>query len=138
MNDEHKYDDIINLPHHVSAKRARMSMTDRGAQFSPFAALTGFDAAIHETARLTDFRIELDESAKELLNEKILTIAESAGQQPEITVTYFCPDERKTGGAYVSLTGRAQKVDAYRRAILMTDGTVIPFEEIYEILLQGQ
>lgn len=133
MNDKHSYDDIINLPHHVSPKRARMSMTDRGAQFSPFAALTGFDAAIEETARLTHRRIELTEGEKAILNEKIQRILERIAEQPEIAVTYFVPDLRKTGGVYTRMTGRVKKIDAYQRVILMTDGTAIPFDEITDL-----
>lgn len=132
-NDEHKYDDILHLPHHVSSKHARMSMTDRGAQFSPFAALTGLDAAMEETARLTDRRIELDESRKEQLNEKIQMLLEVLDRQPEVTISYFEPDERKAGGAYVRVTGRVRKIDSYSRAILLENGTVVPIEEITEL-----
>ena len=89
------YDDIINLPHHVSAARPQMSMMDRAAQFSPFAALTGYDAAIKETARLTDQKIELDDYEKEEINDKIQLIAEHLGEDFEIVITYFQPDGRK-------------------------------------------
>lgn len=128
-----KYDDIINLPHHVSSRRAPMTMIDRAAQFSPFAALTGYDAAIQETGRLTEGYIHLDESSKESLNERLQLIQESLDAQPEITVTYFQPDERKTGGAYVSVTGTVKKIDEYNQGIIMTDGTAICFEYIYFI-----
>lgn len=128
-----KYEDIINLPHHVSEKRAPMSMIDRGAQFSPFAALTGYDAAIQETARLTDRRIELSDGQKEQLNEKLQLILENLRGQPEVTVTYFCPDGRKGGGAYVTAAGIVSKIDGYRKLLIMKDGTVISFEDIYEI-----
>lgn len=128
-----KYEDIINLPHHVSEKRAPMSMIDRGAQFSPFAALTGYDAAIQETARLTDRRIELSDGQKEQLNEKLQLILENLRGQPEVTVTYFRPDERKGGGAYVTAAGIVSKIDGYRKLLIMKDGTVISFEDIYEI-----
>ena len=110
-----------------------MSMVDRGAQFSPFAALVGYDAAIRETARLTDERVELDESSKAVLDEKIRLIREAVPQQPEITVTWFCPDDRKAGGAYVDTVGRVKKVDPYRRSILMAEGEEIFFDSIVEI-----
>ncbi|MGN0335532.1 MAG: hypothetical protein ACI4DV_07725 [Lachnospiraceae bacterium] len=133
MNSDHKYDDIINLPHHVSSTRPQMSIIDRAAQFSPFAALTGYDAAVKETERLTDERMELDESRKRILNEKLQMIAESLAEHPEITVTYFRPDEKKSGGAYVSYTGHIKKIDEYERTIVMTEGRKIPIEQIYEI-----
>ncbi len=132
-DDGHKYDDIIHLPHHVSPKRARMSMVDRGAQFSPFAALVGYDAAIQETARLVDQAIELDEGGKELLDERLRMVMERAEECPEITATYFRPDLYKAGGAYVSFTGKVKKVDGYTHAILFTDGTAIDFDSIISI-----
>lgn len=133
MKVTHKYDDIIELPHHVSQKRARMSMTDRGAQFSPFAALVGYDAAIAETARLTEFRIELEESAKAALNDKLRLIAQIVQTRPEVTVTYFLQDERKSGGAYVRARGRVKKVEVYRECLLLAEGLEIPFGDIYEL-----
>lgn len=128
-----KYDDIINLPHHVSSKRAPMTMIDRAAQFSPFAALTGYDAAIQETGRLTEGYIHLDESSKESLNEQLRLIQASLDEQPEISLTYFRPDERKSGGAYISITGTVRKIDQYEQAIIMSDGMAIPFEYIHAI-----
>lgn len=96
MND--RYDDIIHLPHHISKTRPQMSMMDRAAQFSPFAALTGYDAAIKETGRLTDEKIELGEETKAVLDRKQSYLSDMISVQPEITVTYFLPDERKSGG----------------------------------------
>ena len=127
------YDDIINLPY--PQKPSRMSNYARGAQFSPFAALTGFEAAITETARLTDRKIELDESGKALLNEKLRKIEEELYEQPEITVTYFQPDLRKVGGAYVQKRGRVKKLDAYLRAVVFADGMTVSIEDISEISL---
>ena len=127
------YDNIIHLPHHVSATRPRMPAIDRAAQFSPFAALTGHDAAIKETARLTDERVELDESMKAALNDRLLMIAERIKEQPEIAITYFQPDEKKSGGAYVTAAGIAKKIDEYDRVVLMTDSTEIPIDEIISI-----
>ena len=106
-----KYDGIINLPHHTSPKRLRMSMLDRAAQFSPFAALTGYDSAIKETARLTEERIELDENEQEALDVQLQIIREHLKEKPEITVTYFQQDVRKAGGAYLSLTGNVKQID---------------------------
>lgn len=129
----HKYDDIIDLPHHVSATRPRMSMIDRAAQFSPFAALTGYDAAIKETGRLTDARIELSEESQAILDRKQQLLVDNLADHPEVAVTYFVPDERKAGGAYVTATGRVKKVDDYQRLLLLTDGTKIPLDEILDM-----
>ncbi len=127
------YDDIIHLPHHVSQTRPRMSAADRAAQFSPFAALTGYGAAVTEAGRLTDQRIELTESEKEALNERLLLLREQLAEQPEVTITYFQPDEKKTGGAYVSATGPVKKIDEYERAVLLCGGEKVPIDDIAEI-----
>lgn len=131
---EHKpqfpYEDIIDLPRPVSENRAKMSNADRAAQFSPFAALSGYEEAINETARLTQQRIELTEGEKMLLNETLQEILERIHTQPRISVTYFQPDLRKEGGEYVTETCHIRKVDAYGRGILRTDGKMIPFEDI--------
>ena len=129
----HQYDDIIDLPHHVSATRPRMSMIDRAAQFSPFQALTGYGAAIQETGRLTDQRIELTEDFRAVLDRKQQLLVENLADHPEVSVTYFVPDERKAGGAYVTVTGRVKKVDDYQRLLLLTDGTKIPLDEILDM-----
>lgn len=128
-----KYDDIINLPHHVSKKHPHMSMIDRAAQFSPFKALVGLDGENRETARLTDARIELDENEKEILNEKLLLIAENLHERPYAAITYFKPDTKKEGGEYVTAEGSVKKINEYERTVTMTDGTVIQIEEITEI-----
>ena len=139
MNDEHKYDDIINLPHHVSARHPQMSLIDRAAQFSPFAALTGHDAAIRETQRLTDEWVEPDEDRKELLDEKLQMIRESLSggkggkNLPEIMFTYFRPDEKKSGGAYVTVQGKVRKIDEYGHQVILEDGTALPVEHIVGI-----
>lgn len=127
------YDDIIHLPRHVSKTRPKMPMADRAAQFSPFAALTGYEAAVKETARLADERVELDESVKYALSDKLQIIVERMKECPEIWVTYFQPDEKKAGGAYVTAHGVAKKIDEYERIVTMTDGTVIPIDEIINI-----
>ena len=102
----HRYDDIIDLPHPTSKKHPRMPVRDRAAIFSPFAALAGHGAAIAETARLTQRRIELDEDGKALLDERQRILEEAAASHPEVTVTYFQPDAKKEGGRYVTVTGR--------------------------------
>ena len=127
------YDDIIHLPHHVSATRPHMSLHDRAAQFSPFAALTGYDDAIRETARLTDERMDLDEYLKYMLSDRLQIIADRIREHPEIEITYFQPDSRKDGGAYITAASTAKKIDEYERIVVMTDGTVIPMDEIISI-----
>lgn len=127
------YDDIINLPHHVSASRPRMSALDRAAQFSPFAALTGYDDAVKETARLTDERIELDESSKAALNERLLMIQGQLNDQPQVSIIYFQPDDKKAGGTYITATGCVKKIDEYERTAAMKDGTKISIDDIIKI-----
>ena len=127
------YDDIINLPHHVSASRPRMSALDRAAQFSPFAALTGYDDAVKETARLTDERVELDESSKAALNERLLMIQGQLDDQPQVSIIYFQPDDKKAGGTYITATGSVKKIDEYERTAVMKDGTKISIDDIIKI-----
>lgn len=127
------YEDIINLPHHVSETRPQMPIADRAAQFSPFAALTGYDAAIKEAERLTEERIELDEYIKDALNDKLQIIADRIKEHPEIAITYFQLDAKKSGGTYVTAIGTAKKIDEYERVVTMDDGTVIPIDEIISI-----
>ena len=128
-----RYDDIINLPHHVSATRPQMSMMDRAAQFSPFAALTGYDAAIKETGRLTDEKIEIDAEALNVLNMKFQILIDRLAEEPEVTFIYFKPDERKDGGAYIDVTGIVKKVDKFERLIVMQSGTKIVMDDILNI-----
>ena len=127
-----KYGDIINLPHHVSATRPQMSMIDRAAQFSPFAALTGYDAAIKETRRLTDEKIEMDEEALNILNMKFQILVDTLDDEPEVTFTYFKPDERKAGGAYLTASGVVKKIDDFERMIVMRNGTKIPMDDVLD------
>ena len=128
-----RYDEIINLPHHVSKTRPQMPMSDRAAQFAPFAALTGYDSSIKETGRLTDERIELDEEALAALDRKYQLLTDALDDAPEVTITYFQPDERKAGGRYVSATGAVKKVDDFERRITMRDGTRIPMDDVLSI-----
>ena len=132
-NISHKYDDIINLPHHVSKKHPQMLLRDRAAQFSPFAALTGHKAAINETARLTDEKQILSEDVIAKLNEQLNLIKENIGTNQTVTITYFVPDDKKSGGAYISHTGVVKKIDEYNHTVILTDKTVIPIEQISEM-----
>ena len=128
-----KYADIIDLPHHQSDTRPKMSNYDRAAQFSPFAALTGHADSIKETARLTDEYSEPSEEMKAIMNEKILFLMEQLKNQPEITITFFKPDEKKQGGAYITITGVVKKIKTYERQIQMTTGDLIPIDMIFGI-----
>lgn len=132
-NDLHKYDAIINLPHPTSKKHPRMSMLNRAAQFSPFAALTGYDAAVKETARLTDRRIELSEDERIVLDRKQQILLDHISDRPEVSVTYFVPDERKDGGSYTTATGCVKKADDYQRLLILADGTKIALDDILDI-----
>ena len=133
MHMNNRYNEIINLPHHVSKTRPQMPMSDRVAQFAPFAALTGYDSAIKETGRLTDERIELDEEALTALDMKYQLLMDTLDDAPEVTIIYFQPDERKAGGQYVSATGTVKKVDTFGRRILLQDGTRIPLDSVYDL-----
>ena len=124
------YDDIIDLPHPTSARHPRMSMAERAAQFSPFAALVGHGAAIQETARLTDQKVELTEDEKTVLDEKLCLLLETGG---EAVFTYFLPDEKKSGGAYVTAVGSIKKLDLLERRVILAGGAIIPVEDILEI-----
>ena len=128
-----KYNEIMGLPHHVSKTRPQMPMSDRAAQFAPFAALTGYDAAIKETRRLTDERIELDVEALSALDMKYQLLMEALDEAPEVTITYFRPDERKAGGKYVSAVGAVKKIDDFERRITMQDGAKIPMDDVLSI-----
>ncbi len=128
-----KYKEIINLPHHVSKTRPPMSMLDRAAQFSPFSALTGHNAALDETARLTDAFVELGEDEKQMLDAKLHMLIDIKEEKPVITVVHFKPDEKKSGGAYVSTTGYLKKINILSREITMSDATVIPVDYVSEI-----
>lgn len=130
--EKNPYADLMNLPHHVSSSRPKMPVSDRAAQFAPFAALTGHGAAIRETARLTEDRVELDENSRALLDRRLQLIREKIQIQehPLITVTYFQPDALKEGGTYEMTTGSVKKIDEYAHAIVMMEGCRIPIGEI--------
>lgn len=140
MSEQGKYEDILHLPHPISKRHPQMPLADRAAQFAPFAALTGHEDAVRETARLTDSRVELDEGQREQLDQRLSLLLqamrENPGLEPEVTITYFQPDEKKAGGAYVSVYGQVKKVDEYRRVILLKDGTALPMDEI--VRMEGE
>lgn len=133
MAEKFPYEDIINLPHHELTTRQRMPRINRAASFAPFAALTGYDDAVRETARLTSERIELDEGTKEVLNDKLRIALDKADEQPEISITYFLPDTWKSGGAYVTVKAVIKRIDEYERLVILTDKSTIPIDDIYEI-----
>lgn len=133
-----KYDDIINLPHHVSLTHPHMSRLDRAAQFSPFAALTGYDAAIKETARLTDKKVELGEYELEELNRTLLELSDHISQHPQVMVAYFEPDKCKEGGAYITVSKEIKRIDEIEKAIYLTDGSKIPLADIFSIKVSNR
>ena len=133
MNDEHKYDDIINLEHHVSTKHSRMSLENRSAQFAPFSALTGYEEAVKEEARVTESRIDIDEKAKIEVNEKLNYIMKHLDKNIIVSVTYFEKDKKKQGGSYKTIKGIIKKIDDSRKTIKMQTGEIIKIEELKKI-----
>ena len=127
------YDDIINLSRPQSKKHTPMPMEDRAAQFLPFAALTGYDAAVSETARCTEERVELDAQEAERIGEKLAALIKRQQEQPELSLLYFVPDTRKAGGAYLRLDGRLKKITDFPRCVYLTDGSRIPIEDIVAV-----
>ena len=128
------YSDIIDHPHHQSPTRPQMSMQERAAQFSPFAALVGYDEEVKEAGRLTDERVFLEEDAVRALNEKLSLLSEQLSEKPQVCIRYYVPDARKEGGAYRDITGTIRKIDVYEQSILMSDGTKIHISDITDIL----
>ena len=128
-----KYDDIIGLPHHVSSTRPHMPMLDRAAQFQPFRAFTGHEDAVQETARYTDEKVELTEDEKALLDMELQRLSDDIASRPQVTLTCFRPDKRKSGGAYVTTTGRLKKIDDIEGALILVSGERIVIEDIIEI-----
>lgn len=131
---ERNYEDMLHLPHHQSTKHPHMSVADRAAQFSPFAALTGYDDEVKETARLTEVKPELTEDEKAVLDEKLREVCYLLEEQPRITVQYYVPDERKSGGHCVFAEGKLKKVDYYERVLVFCDGRKIALEDLLEII----
>ncbi len=133
MEESHLYDDIIGMPHHVSGRHPQMSMLDRAAQFSPFAALTGHDAAIAETARLTVQKRELSEEQKLEISDRLNALQARLKTDPAVTVVYFEEDGRKAGGEYRTVTGRAKRVDPLIGMLELADGAMISFDDILSL-----
>lgn len=133
MAEQFPYEDIVDLPHHVSKKYPQPTMADRAARFAPFAAITGYEEMVLEEARITDARIELDENSKAALNEKLNMILEFLDEQPEVSITYFEPDKKKAGGAYITITGTVKRIDEYEHLVIMTDGKKINIDDIYNL-----
>ena len=130
-----KYDDIINLPHHVSKTRKPMTMYNRAAQFAPFAALTGYDDAIKETSRLTDKKIEISDELKNELNQKIKFISDNINLKPKVTITYFVSDNKKSGGVYKTISGNVRRIDEVEKCLLFTNKLIIYFDDIISIII---
>jgi len=128
-----KYEKIINLPHHVSKKHPPLSRDSCAAQFSPFAALTGYEEIVSDAARATDEKTELDDDAKLRLSGKLQIVLDHIDEDPVVSVTYFLPDKKKSGGRYVTVDGTVKKYDNYEKMIYMTNGTVIRLNDLYEI-----
>ena len=127
------YEDLIGLPHHISKKHPQMAISDRAAQFSPFAALTGYGDTLKETARLTEHRIILSDDEKAVLDERLRIAVSQAAQHPVLTITYFVPDEKKDGGSYVTISGVLKRIGEYDHTVWMADGAKIPIEEIIQV-----
>ena len=130
------YADLLYLPHPVSQKHQPMSRQDRAAQFSPFAALSGYEAALQEAGRLTDRRMELDEEEKEKIRGRLQTVQDNIETHPEVSFVYFVPDVKKEGGAYASATDRVKRLDEFSRMVILMDGRTIPMDEIVDV--QGE
>ena len=141
MHEQNPYTDILTLPHHKAANRPHMSMHDRAAQFSPFAALTGFDGVIAETGRMTDQKAELSESQMSLLDQKLTLIDDviQDGYHPVVTVVYFVPDALKAGGSYQEFIGKVRQVEPVERKLVFlaanerSGGKEIGIDSILEI-----
>lgn len=133
MYNKHKYDDMLMLSRPISGKHMPMPRPDRAAQFSPFAALVGYDEAVSETGRLTGSRIEIDDDRASELNDKLKILRDKLCERPEIAVTYFVPDNKKSGGKYVTFKGNARAIDDFERTIIFTKGSRIPLDDIFSL-----
>ena len=133
MTDNFPYEDIVNLPHHVSRNHPQMPLRDRAAQFAPFAALTGYEEAIDETARWTEQRRELDENERAVLDSRLRLLSARLEEQPPVEIEHFVPDSRKNGGAYIRTAGRLASISSSARTLLLADGTVVKLDDITAI-----
>ncbi len=129
-----KYDDIINMPHHISKKHPRMSLENRSAQFAPFAALTGYEDEVEETARITDKKIEITDEIKSTINMRLQIIQEKINTKPKVTIKYFIPDNKKEGGSYKTVTSNVLKIDQYNKLVVLKDNTKIFISDIINII----
>lgn len=133
MAERFPYEDIINIPRHISKTRPQATMADRAARFSPFAAISGYEEMVKEAARVTEERIEITDATKELLNEKLNMIAEFLDEEHEVTITYFEPDKKKSGGAYITITGVVKRIDELKRIVVMKNNKKIKIDDIYAL-----
>ena len=131
MADKFPYEDIVNLPPHISKKHPQPTLLERAARFAPFAAITGYEEMVLEEARVTVERVELDEGTLAMLNEKLNIIHDSLDSEPVVQITYFEPDKKKSGGAYVCVTGIVKRIDEDERLVIMSDGKKIRIDEIF-------
>ena len=129
-----KYDDIINMSHHISKKHPRMSLENRSAQFAPFAALTGYEDEVEETARITDKKIEITDEIKSTINMRLQIIQEKINTKPKVTIKYFIPDNKKEGGSYKTVTSNVLKIDQYKKLVVLKDNTKIFISDIINII----
>ena len=133
MLERFPYEDIINIPRHISKTRPEPSIADRAARFSPFAAISGYEDMVREAARETEERVEITDATKEQLNEKLNMIAEHLNEEHEVTITYFEPDKKKSGGAYISTTGVVKRIDELKRIVVMKNNKKIRIDDIYTL-----
>lgn len=133
MAERFPYEDIINVPRHISKVHPQVSMTDRAARFSPFAAISGYEDMVREAARVTEVRVEITDAAKKLLNEKLNMIAERLCEAHEVTITYFEPDKKKSGGVYIAVTGVVKRIDELKKIVVMKDNKKIRIDDIYAL-----
>ena len=133
MQQKFPYEDIVNLPRPISKKHPEPTMMERAARFAPFAAITDYEEMVLEEARVTEKRITLDESALTLLNEKLNILQEFPDMLSEVKITYFEPDQKKSGGTYVTRRGTVKRIDSYKKLLVMSDDKKIPFDDICEL-----
>lgn len=130
-----KYEAIIDLPHHISPTHPRMSLSQRAAQFAPFAALTGYDAVLAETARQTEAEVLLEDSEVAQINRRLCWVKENLGKMPKVEIRMFCPDGRKSGGRYRTLSGKVVKIDEYSQKLRLESGEWVEFKRIVQLLI---
>lgn len=132
-----KYEVLLSMPHHVSKNHPQMSAHDRAAQFSPFAALAGYEGVLQETGRVTEQRIDLTEEQKAVLDRRLRRLTEQVNSHPAVSITYFVKDARKEGGAYLTYSGKIRKIQKYERLLILEDGIQIPIDDILMLETEG-